>query len=185
MIYTGSQKLAIYPGSFDPFTKAHESVVMQARCLYDKVIILVTDNPNKHYMFTKEQRVAMIQKLIDHAKWQDVVVDSWDGLVVTFAKDFINYYDMINVVRGLRAGNGQEEFDLAKIYYDDFSKLDSVSSLRTVFFPVLDDQLQAISSTRVREYIRVGAMDYVHRYCPVAICESINNIIRETYVTKQ
>ena len=107
------------------------------------------------------------------------------GLVVTFAKDFINYYDMINVVRGLRAGNGQEEFDLAKIYYEDFGKLDSVSILRTVFFPVLADQLQTVSSTRVREYIRVGAMDYVHRHCPVAICESINNIIRETYVTKQ
>jgi len=165
------KNIAIFPGSFDPFTEAHEYVVRQASKLYDKVIILVSSNPRKNYMFTPQERVTMIEHLIEYQSWahNGVDVDMWDGLVTDFVANFLNLYDNVHIIRGLRADNGAEEFNLALTYYEDFGISYCDSYLQTIMIPVLDKYVINISSSRVREYIRRGKMNYVQHYCPAPI----------------
>ena len=165
------KNIAIFPGSFDPFTNAHEYVARQASQLYSKVIILVSSNPQKKCMFTPQERVTMIEQFIEHHAWakNGVDVDMWDGLLTDFAADFLNLYDNVHIVRGLRVDNGAEEFNLATTYYEDFGICDCHSFLQTIMIPVLDKDKMNISSSRVREYIRRGKMNYVQAYCPAPI----------------
>lgn len=171
------KNIAIFPGSFDPFTDAHEYVVRQASQLYDKVIILVSDNAQKKCMFTAKDRVTMIEQFIEYhmlAK-RGVTVDMWDGLVTDFAADFLNLYDNVHIIRGLRADNGAEEFNLASTYYEDFGISTCDSYLQTIMIPVLDKGVMNTSSSRVREYIRRGKMNYVMHYCPTPIYHYIKD----------
>lgn len=165
------KNIAIFPGSFDPFTDAHEYVVKQASQLYDKVIILVSDNAQKKCMFTTKTRVKMIEQFIEHnlLTRRGVAVDMWDGLITDFAADFLNIYDNVHIISGLRADNGAEEFNLATTYYEDFGVSNCHSFLQTIMIPVLDKDKMNISSSRVREYIRRGKWTYVMHYCPASI----------------
>lgn len=173
------KKLAIYPGSFDPFTKGHLELVAQARNLYDEVIILVTDNPRKMHMFSDESRTFMIQDTINRLGWQDTVcVERWDGLLTDYAKDFINMCDVIHIIRGLRPDNGAEEYALAQTYYEDFGVTNCNSFLRTVFFAVFTKEYQNISSTRIREYINHDRWILVEKYCPSPVYEYLKNLLR-------
>lgn len=171
------KNIAIFPGSFDPFTKAHEYVVRQASQLYDTVIILVSDNAQKKCMFTTKERVTMIENVIKYQSWarNGVVVDMWDGLVSDWAVDYLNLYDNVHIVRGLRCDNGAEEFNLATTYYEDFGVSNCHSFLQTIMIPVLDKDKMNISSSRVREYIRRGKMNYVQAYCPSPIYQYIKD----------
>ena len=171
------KNIAIFPGSFDPFTDAHEYVVKQACQLYDKVIILVSVNAQKKCMFDPQKRVTMIEHLIEFQSWarRGVTVDMWDGLITDFAADYLNIYDNVHVIRGLRADNGAEEFNLATTYYEDFGVSNCNSTLQTIMIPVLDKDKMNISSSRVREYIRRGAWGHVQHYCPAPIYYYIKN----------
>jgi pantetheine-phosphate adenylyltransferase len=168
------KNIAIFPGSFDPFTNAHEYVVEQARQIYDKVIILVCVNPQKKCMFTPQERVTMIEQLIQYRVWGvSVDVDMWDGLLTDYAADYLNLYDNVHIVRGLRCDNGAEEFNLATTYYEDFGVCNCHSFLQTIMIPVLDKDAMNTSSSRVREYIRRDRMNYVQAYCPSPIYQYI------------
>lgn len=171
------KNIAIFPGSFDPFTDAHEYVVRQASQLYDKVIILVSDNAQKKCMFAAKDRVTMIEQFIEYSLLarRGVTVDMWDGLVTDFAADFLNLYDNVHIIRGLRADNGAEEFNLATTYYEDFGVSNCNSVLQTIMIPVLDKDEMNISSSRVREYIRRGKWGHVLHYCPSPICHYIED----------
>ena len=172
-------RIAIFPGSFDPITKAHMEIIDRARTLYDKVIVLVCTNVSKNYMFTQPERVALIQDAINKSGWVEhdrlgtVEVDSTNGLVVDVAMDFINYYDVIDIVRGIRPSNAAEEISLAQIYQEDWGTVDQ--RLRTTFFPV-STMLTNISSTRVRNYIRVGSWGGVALCCGVGVCNQIRKM---------
>lgn len=172
------RNLAIFPGSFDPFTDAHEYVVKQVCKLYDTVIILVSDNTQKKCMFTPQERATMIEQLIENQAWAKncVGVDVWNGLITDFAADFLNIYDNIHIIRGLRTDNGAEEFNLATTYYEDFGVANCHSTLQTIMIPVLDKDKMNISSSRVREYIRRGAWNHVQHYCPTPIYHYIKII---------
>ena len=115
-----NMKVAIYPGSFDPITNGHLDILQRALKIFDKVIVLVANNPNKHSRFSVEERKAMIQESV---KGLNVEVDSTDGLTVEYAKE----HGAIALIRGLRAVTDFEyEFQLATA--NDFidSSIDSV-----------------------------------------------------------
>ena len=103
-------KLAIYPGTFDPITNGHLDIIQRSVTLFDSVIVGVTTNPSKAPLFTVAERIDMIQKVT--SELQDVTVESFDGLLMDYAR--LKQADA--VVRGLRAITDFEyEFQMALV----------------------------------------------------------------------
>jgi len=104
------KKIAVYPGSFDPITNGHVDIIKRGLRMFDELIVLIANNPNKKALFTVEERLGMIREVIRDCK--NVRVDSFDGLLVEYVKG-----TGANVIlRGLRALSDFEyEFQLALI----------------------------------------------------------------------
>lgn len=101
-------KKAVYPGSFDPITNGHMSIIQRASNIFDKLYVVIADNPNKKYYFTTEERIDMAKKACANIKNVEVIYT--DGVVVNKAKEL----GCKVVVRGLRAVTDFEfEFQLA------------------------------------------------------------------------
>ena len=114
-------KVAVYPGSFDPITNGHLEILERALNIFDKVIVLVADNPNKKSRFSAKERVDMINEAVNNER---VIVDSSNGLTVEYAKA----HGASHLIRGLRAVTDFEyEFSLASA--NDFID----ASIDTVF----------------------------------------------------
>jgi pantetheine-phosphate adenylyltransferase len=90
------EKVAVFPGSFDPFTIGHESVLRRALPIFDKVVIMVGVNDTKKYLFPVEKRKQMVEDLFfDEPK---IKVEIFDGLTV----DFCRKVGATHILRGLR-----------------------------------------------------------------------------------
>lgn len=101
-------KIAVYPGSFDPITNGHLEIIKRTLKIFDKVIVLVANNPEKHMYFSIEERLEMISAAVVDLK--HVEVDASTGLSVTYARE----HGAVALVRGLRAVSDFEyEFSLA------------------------------------------------------------------------
>jgi len=101
-------RIAVYPGSFDPFTLGHLDILERATGIFDKVIVAVLENPNKSPLFSVEERIEMIRESV--AADRNVDVDSFDGLTVDYAKKV----GAGSLLRGLRATSDFEsEFQMA------------------------------------------------------------------------
>lgn len=91
-------KMAVYPGSFDPFTNGHLDVVDRALGIFDKLIVAVAANPDKRQpLFTVDERIALIRQALEGR--ERVEVDSFRGLTVEFARS----RGARTLVKGLRA----------------------------------------------------------------------------------
>jgi pantetheine-phosphate adenylyltransferase len=96
------EKIAVFPGSFDPFTVGHESVVIRALSLFDKIIIAVGYNSNKKSLFSIEQRLAIIKKVFENEPRIEVI--SFEGLTVDLCKRI----NVLYILRGLRTSDDFE-----------------------------------------------------------------------------
>lgn len=76
---------AVYPGSFDPFTNGHLDILRRASRVFDEVIVAVGDNPAKHPLFEKKERIEMIGEVV--RPFRNVRVEAFDGLLVDYAKE--------------------------------------------------------------------------------------------------
>jgi len=93
-----SEKIAVYPGSFDPFTNGHLDVVDRALSIFDRVIVAVAANPEKRQpLFTVEERIKLIEESLKGRK--GVEVSSFKGLTVEFARSL----GATTLIKGLRA----------------------------------------------------------------------------------
>ncbi|HEX8289429.1 MAG TPA: pantetheine-phosphate adenylyltransferase [Pyrinomonadaceae bacterium] len=97
---------AIFPGSFDPLTMGHLDVIRRSVDLFDEIIIAVLNNPEKHPMFSPEERCAMIEKTLLEVDSGDcrLLVDSFSGLTADYAKR----KNATAIVRGIRAVSDYE-----------------------------------------------------------------------------
>ena len=137
-------KVAVYPGSFDPITNGHLDILERSLKVFDKVIVLVADNPDKKYIFSSKERVDMIKEATKHLP--NVEVDSTKGLTVAYAKKV----GANCLIRGLRAVTDFEyEFKMsaANEYIDP--------SIDEVFF-MSHAETSFISSSTVNELYRSG-----------------------------
>ncbi len=102
------ERIAIYPGSFDPVTNGHLDILERGLQLFDKIIIAILTNPKKNFLFTLEERVEM---LVESLKgFSNVEIDKFDGLTVDFAAQ----RQAQGILRGLRAMSDFEyEFQMA------------------------------------------------------------------------
>ena len=101
-------RVAVIPGSFDPITNGHMDIILRAKELFDRVVVLVAANAEKNPSFTPEERVLLIEKAL---KGHDnVIVDCFDGLLV----DYVRQVKACAIVKGLRAMSDFEyEFQMA------------------------------------------------------------------------
>lgn len=103
-------KIAVYPGSFDPITNGHMDIIRRALRVFDKIVVAVANNPAKKPLFTVQERVDMIREAVGENP--RVVVDAFDGLLVNYCKKV----GARVIIRGLRALSDFEyEFQLALI----------------------------------------------------------------------
>ena len=102
------EKVAVYPGTFDPITNGHLSIVNRALKIFDKLIIAILNNPQKEPLFSLEERIHMIRNLLKGKP--NVDVDAFDGLLV----DYVIQMKSNVILRGLRALSDFEyEFQMA------------------------------------------------------------------------
>lgn len=101
-------KIAIYPGSFDPITNGHVDIIKRGSRVFDEIIVLVAYNPKKSSLFTVEERCQFVREIFADAK--GVRVDSHSGLLV----DYLKKSQASIILRGMRALSDFEyEFQMA------------------------------------------------------------------------
>ena len=137
------QRIAIFPGSFDPFTVGHHSIVMRAVPLFDKIVVAIGTNAAKYAMMSESRRVEALREL--YADNEKIEVISYEGLTVDAAKMCGAKF----ILRGVRMIQDFEyEKNLAEVNR-------SISGLETVLLYTLPE-FGHISSSIVRELIRYG-----------------------------
>lgn len=134
---------AIFPGTFDPFTIGHYSVVKRALTFMDEIIIGIGVNDNKRTWFPTEKRVAMIQKL--YADEPRVRVEAYSNLTVDFARE----HDAQFIIRGIRT---VRDFEYEETIADINRKLAGIETILLFTEP----ELTSVSSTIVRELLQYG-----------------------------
>ncbi len=142
-------RTAIYPGTFDPITLGHIDVIKKTLKLVDRVIVATTDNVNKDYLFSIEERVQTIKDSL----FKDLKLNKKKIIIVPFNILTINLckkYNATIIIRGLRAVSDFEyEFQLAGMN----KKLDK--TIETIFL-MSDVENQIISSKFVKEIAKLG-----------------------------
>ncbi|WP_265014500.1 pantetheine-phosphate adenylyltransferase [Wolbachia endosymbiont (group B) of Camptogramma bilineatum] len=140
-----SNKIGIYPGTFDPITFGHLDIIKRACKLVDKLIIGVAENVNKHTNFDISLRTSMAKNEVKGAGI-DADIISFNGLLVKFAKE----QNASVIIRGLRAVSDFDyEFQMSWVNYKLFPEIE------TIFLPASEDT-QFISSSFVKEIARLG-----------------------------
>lgn len=136
--------IAVYPGTFDPFTRGHEDLVRRASSIFSKIIVGVADSKNKRPIFTLDERIEIAKEVLSH--YPNVEIAGFSGLL----KDFAREHSARVIVRGLRAVSDFEyEFQMAGM---NRYLLPDVETL----FLTPSDQYQFISGTFVREIALMG-----------------------------
>lgn len=131
--------IAVYPGSFDPITNGHIDIIERCHKKFEKLIVVVLNNPTKKPMFRVEERVRLIENATRNFK--NVTIDSHSGLLV----DYVKNNNISIIVKGLRAVSDFEyEFQMAlanKSLYNDIE----------TFFLMTNNKYSFLSSSLIKD----------------------------------
>ena len=144
MLKHQARVIGIYPGSFDPITSGHLDVIERGSRLCDRLIVSILKNEGKSPLFTVEDRMEMIREVV--APLQNVEVDTFDGLLVDYARE----KGARVILRGIRAISDYE-YELQMALMNRRLQPD----LETIFL-LAGEQYSFISSKLVKEVIRLG-----------------------------
>lgn len=157
-------RIAIYPGSFDPITNGHVDVIRRASCLFDKVIVAVLSNADKHNMFTVPERLELIK-----ASTKDIAnleYDSFDGLLVDYAAQ----KKVSAIVRGLRVVSDFDyEFQMAMTNRQISPQLETV-------FLMTDAKYSFLSSSLVRQLAQFHGT--INQFVPEVVVQALEKKFR-------
>jgi len=129
---------ALFPGSFDPFTKGHEHILNKSLELFDEITIGIGVNSEKKYLFNLEKRLAHISHL--YSSHPNVNVETYNGLTVTFCE----HIKASHIVRGIRNSQDYE-------YEKSIAQMNkALSGIETIFL-LTDEEVSPINSSIVRE----------------------------------
>ncbi len=136
--------IAVYPGTFDPFTRGHEDLVRRASGIFDQLVVGVAASRRKSPYFNLDDRVIIAREVLSH--YSNVRVEPFEGLL----KDFVRAQQARVIVRGLRAVSDFEyEFQLAGMNRHLMPDVETM-------FMTPSEQYQFISGTMVREIGLLG-----------------------------
>ncbi|MDD4416439.1 MAG: pantetheine-phosphate adenylyltransferase [Proteiniphilum sp.] len=137
------KRIAVFPGTFDPFTTGHESLVRRGLSLMDEIVIAIGVNESKNSFFTLDKRLEMIRELYKNEP--RVRVESYDSLTIEFARKTGARY----ILRGIRS---VVDFEYEKTIADMNR---TISGIET-FVLFTEPALTHVSSSHVRELLRYG-----------------------------
>lgn len=146
-------KTAVYAGTFDPITNGHSDLVVRTATMFDRVVLAIADNPDKHPLFSLEQRLKLATEVLKNEAHVEVI--GFSGLLI----DFVKSIDARVILRGLRAVSDFEfEFQLASMN----RRLDP--NIETVFLTP-SERYTFVSASLVKEVARYqgNVSDFVHR----------------------
>ena len=138
------EKIAVFPGSFDPFTIGHESIVKRANSMFDKIIIMIGYNANKKSFFSIEKRVKWINQVFKNDP--NIEVKVHEGLTVDFCKEVRARY----ILRGLRTAS---DFEYERAIAQVNKKMHP--EIETVFLLTLPEHTP-INATIIRDIVFHG-----------------------------
>lgn len=153
------QRIALFPGTFDPITIGHLDIIHRALPVFDKLVIGIGRNANKTAMFSEEQRMKWIREIFGGNPKVSVVV--YEGLTVECCRKVGANF----IVRGIRYVN---DFEYEKAIADMNRSLDK--DIETVFLTCLP-QYTSVASTLVRDVIRNGGN--ARQFLPEAVAKDI------------
>lgn len=137
------QKIAVFAGSFDPITIGHEEIVRRALSIFDKIIVAVGVNGEKHSQFSIEQRVNFIRETFSDEP--NISVETYNGLTINFVQSI----GATHLLRGLRS---PADFEFERIVAQANRQ---ASEIDTVFL-ISAPEFSHISSTVVRDFLNFG-----------------------------
>jgi pantetheine-phosphate adenylyltransferase len=155
------QRIALFPGTFDPITIGHIDIIDRAIPLFDKLIIGIGRNSNKVPMFSEDQRMGWINEIYNNNPNVEAVI--YDGLTINCCKRVGANF----ILRGIRYVN---DFEYEKAIADMNRSLDY--NIETVFLTCLP-QYTSVASTLVRDVIRNGGD--ARQFLPPAVANAIMN----------
>ena len=139
-----SERIGVYPGSFDPPTLGHLDLIQRAALLFDTLIVAVASNTEKDSLFTADERKEMLREITKDIG--NVKVDHFTGLTVDFARQ----HGALALVRGLRAVSDFEfEMTMAATNRNMYPRCDTISFMPT-------EQYMFISSRLIKEIAQFG-----------------------------
>ena len=138
------EKIAVFPGSFDPFTVGHENIVVRGLGLFDKIIVAIGTHPTKQPLLNIDSRVEMVNQIFSSN--DRVYADSFEGLTVDYCKKV----NATHMLRGIRTSADFEyERAMAQINKKMLPSVESVFLLTT-------PEHTPVNSTIIRDIIRNG-----------------------------
>jgi pantetheine-phosphate adenylyltransferase len=154
-----TQRVAIYPGSFDPPTNGHLDIVERSSRLFDRVVIGVGRNLTKKTVFDADERVALMREACK--RWANIEVLAFDGLQVDFAKECGASF----IIRGIRALSDFEfEFEMGNM------NRTLAPAIEMVYLMTAPEYL-FLSASRVKELVAFGAP--VDKYVPANVAKAL------------
>ncbi|MGV9183146.1 pantetheine-phosphate adenylyltransferase [Arcanobacterium canis] len=157
--------IAVCPGSFDPITLGHLDVIRRATTMFDHVIVAVSTNSAKHYMFSHSERVELVRQACQDAGI-DVEVVFIDGLIAQFASD----RGAVAIVKGLR-GNADYDAEVTMALLNRH-----ISGVETVFV-MGDPALNHVASSFAKEIASYGAN--IDDFVPANVASAIRGKVKK------
>ena len=149
MTQTSPKRIALFPGTFDPFTTGHMSIVKRGLNILDEIIIAIGVNDAKRTYFTEEQRLEMLRSFFKNDSRIKII--SYNKLTIDAARE----HGADFIIRGIRSVN---DFEYEKTIADVNRKLSGVETI--ILFT--EPELTHVSSTIVRELLRYGHLSLIH-----------------------
>lgn len=157
------ERIAVFPGSFDPITNGHESVIKRAALLFDKIIVAIGVNSQKNTFFDMETRVKMIEATFED--FDNIFVSHYSGLTVDYCKSVNANY----LLRGLRTA---ADFEFERSIGQINKQMDS--SIETIFM-LTQPEHTPLNSSIIRDILKHGgdAQQFVPKKAWEIISENI------------
>ena len=138
------ERIAVYPGSYDPLTNGHIDIIQRGLKIFDKIIVAALKNPSKTYLFSLEERMDML--MATFRKTPNIEVDYFEGLLV----DYLKKIGVNTVVRGLRAISDFEiEFQMALMNRSIKPEIETIFLVPSICYSF-------VSSRLVKEIYQLG-----------------------------